>query len=294
MARVRLESVDRKGLSPAEQVRRRRFWVAAKIHKILEKLEYITSPDLLQKEDDRYNRLVHRRAAAIIIGRYYARLRGQATDTDALLDRANKMYANGATKEAVDAALTAELEARYSKVDLGFVVDGMDSIAHRAANEYLDDVPPGQPKPDLSTGLAAMSASLALRMAQARSTLASRNASSIAKIADPNRKETDDGDAEDLESLFGHNYRYSASTTAITEGARNESHPEYLLLLLIGGERRLRTMEDDRVCEVCVGDSAAGWIPSRDPYPSGAYSNPIHPRCRCYQDTRLVWPRLPF
>ena len=39
--------------------------------------------------------------------------------------------------------------------------------------------------------------------------------------------------------------------------------------------------EDDRVCEICEGNSAQGWIPESDTFQSGDDIPPGHVNCRC-------------
>lgn len=80
--------------------------------------------------------------------------------------------------------------------------------------------------------------------------------------------------------------RARALATARTEASEAESVPAHEILEQTQEERRLVTMEDDRVCDICIRDSAAGWIPVAQPYPSGGMMPPIHINCRCYEEGR--------
>ncbi len=77
-----------------------------------------------------------------------------------------------------------------------------------------------------------------------------------------------------------------AGRSAQNESAEIEGTIYETVLDELMDERRLITMEDDKVCEICIGNSAVGWIPVDQPYPSGHYHEPIHPECRCYQEGR--------
>ncbi|MDD1719620.1 MAG: hypothetical protein LUQ25_06145 [Methanoregulaceae archaeon] len=44
---------------------------------------------------------------------------------------------------------------------------------------------------------------------------------------------------------------------------------------------------DPTRCEVCRRNTAAGWIPLHDPFPSGHQTAPAHDGCRCRTITRI-------
>ena len=46
-------------------------------------------------------------------------------------------------------------------------------------------------------------------------------------------------------------------------------------------EKSWLTTKDERVCEICGGNSRAGWIGSMDLFPDGKFMAPAHPACRC-------------
>ena len=52
-------------------------------------------------------------------------------------------------------------------------------------------------------------------------------------------------------------------------------------------EKRNIDRGDDRVCIRCRTNTAAGWIPVGDNYPSGTSRRPHHPRCRCNELYRI-------
>jgi len=47
------------------------------------------------------------------------------------------------------------------------------------------------------------------------------------------------------------------------------------------------TVGDDRVCELCAGNEAVGWIPVDDAFPSGHMHPLAHNCCRCCLLTRM-------
>ena len=53
-------------------------------------------------------------------------------------------------------------------------------------------------------------------------------------------------------------------------------------------QKRWSTFGDDRVCEICEPNGAAGWIDSDDLFPGG-HERPLgHPGCRCDMQTRMA------
>ncbi|MFA4972437.1 MAG: phage minor head protein [bacterium] len=53
-------------------------------------------------------------------------------------------------------------------------------------------------------------------------------------------------------------------------------------------EKHWRDSGDDRVSNGCRENSAAGWIPLDQPFPSGHQHAPRFPGCRCYVDYRRI------
>jgi len=46
-------------------------------------------------------------------------------------------------------------------------------------------------------------------------------------------------------------------------------------------EKKWQSSGDDKVCDLCLGNDAAGWIPINSKFPGGVGENPQHPDCRC-------------
>lgn len=84
---------------------------------------------------------------------------------------------------------------------------------------------------------------------------------------------------------------HRARLIAVTESARAYESGNHIL----GQELQSRGLiiehhwndsGDDRVTPECMANSAVGWIPLNEPFPSGDLHPPRFPGCRCYTTTR--------
>ena len=72
-----------------------------------------------------------------------------------------------------------------------------------------------------------------------------------------------------------------ARTESQSAGGRGGAALARLVAISQPVEKRNSDRGDDRVCQQCRENTAAGWIPSGDNFPSGTSTRPHHPRCRC-------------
>lgn len=82
-----------------------------------------------------------------------------------------------------------------------------------------------------------------------------------------------------------------AHLVAVTEIGNAYEEGSYQAALQTQGlgipmEKSWLTVGDERVCEICGGNEAEGWIPLLQEYPSGHLHPLGHPACRCTQMVR--------
>lgn len=71
-------------------------------------------------------------------------------------------------------------------------------------------------------------------------------------------------------------------TIANTEGAKATSTARKIEAEARGGKYKYWiTRPDERLCDQCAGNEAAGVIPFNEKFPDGADMTPAHPNCRC-------------
>ena len=118
------------------------------------------------------------------------------------------------------------------------------------------------------------------RFEQIRHTFADRTARSILKASSM------DLDEDVIKEEIRRRARNSANVVSTTEFGFAENAVRSQVLKDYGiRRRRLRNRGDEKVDDVCLRDSLAGWIPVDEPYPSGVmYPPQQHPNCRCVEE----------
>lgn len=272
-----------------ERAKRARLHRAGILHKILEILDYATSPNLTQKAATRRKRLVRQRAVTREIGGFYQELKERDLSETTLLYQARALYRRGLDKGQVEQTLTAQSLRYYEDVAVEPRVERIQRISESAARDYVDDLDleEDEPEPDTSRAILMVGGLVAAHLLAAKKTLANRIARLVAKLTSPlvPPRPTNIVIAQ-LKAELVWTRRARALATARTEASEAESVPAHEILEQTQEERRLVTMEDDRVCDICIRDSATGWIPVAQPYPSGGMMPPIHINCRCYEEGR--------
>ncbi len=297
---VYLESVEKAGLSQSEKARRLKFYRASIIHKILEVLDFSTSPDILQKETKRRKRLLRQRAFTIVIGRFYRQLKDRNLSERTLYTQARKLYKQGLDQKQVKIILANQNLKRYLTIDMEEVARKLNKIAENTAEDYVKEhqklikqveveEEEEEEKINLSTVLLLLSGMYIIHLTGARNTFANRVANTVAKLANPLRpKRPTLKIIAEIKAELNFISRYSAKATAGTEAAYTDGLIGHEVNLVIYDEKRIVTMRDDRVCLMCIANSAVQWIPVAQPYPSGHMTYPFHRSCRCDEEARRI------
>ena len=118
------------------------------------------------------------------------------------------------------------------------------------------------------------------RFEQVKHTFAERTAGSIMKAGSLEL------DEDFIKDEVRQRARNSVGVVSATEFGFAENAVRSQVLKDYGiRRRRLRNIGDEKVDEVCLRDSLAGWIPVDEPYPSGVmYPPQQHPNCRCVEE----------
>lgn len=282
LLKARLASPER--VAQREKLRRARL-----LHQILQGLDFLTSPDILDKQALRNGKVLRRRAVARQVNGVYREWVQSAPNAQDLWTQARGLYGQGMSQEQVSERLKSDIKGDWRDLDTESYVGGIQAIADNAVTQTMNRLKiERSPETDhrVTRALEGLAILLGMHFLDAEDTLAGKFAYSASDFAAPWHLESEDSLVTQLRADMVWNRQLGQRRTTETEASNAENIPAHELLETEFEERRLITMDDDRVCEICLGDAAQGWIPVDEDYESGHLNPPIHINCRCYEEGR--------
>lgn len=262
------------------------------LHNELQLLEYVTSPDIMQKASYRVERRARQRAVARSVAQYYKDMDVVIGSAGSLMIRARRHYSQGLSESEVAIRLENELSQKVEDVSPEATVAGIMRVANRSADDAIRRLggDPDKVKPLVVALLILLSGDILNDLFGASDTYIGRQSRTVSQIANPVTGVPYQESVLRLQAELVWNRRVRATSTAQTTASTAENGSAHGVLEELVEERRLITMDDDRVCEICLGDAAQGWLPADQNYESGHMYPPIHPNCRCYEEGRKRRP----
>lgn len=280
---------------------------AATIRNALEHLIILTSPDGLEKARERDRQLIWRRAAARAIAELMRDLEDSVPITTLFREARSAYDRKGLTEkrdapfpvrdpldEGVEEEIEAEIAERLADIGDDVVMTSLALVARSALRSMAlrlglsrslpggwDDSPEAARRA-LENTFPEQADTLRRMLRDAREQYVRRAAVTITNAAHPSvQTPVDDARQFALDRVRRLTEQQARQMTeTLSSEAANGTQRK--VMVDAGVEmRRLNTMEDNRVCPVCLDNAAEGFIPLSRPYPSGHMAPPIHPNCRC-------------